>query len=49
MLPARCRKLPCMNIEVKTVTHHEACSGASPVTPSWPSQTICVPVASTPQ
>ena len=24
MLPAMCRKPPCMNIEVKRVTHHAA-------------------------
>ena len=49
MFPARCRKLPCMNIEVKIVTHQGAWSGAAPDTPGWPSQTICVPVESTPQ
>ena len=30
MLPPRCSRLPCMNIEVKIVTHQGAWSGAVP-------------------
>ena len=39
MFPARWNRLPCMNIEVKGVTHQGAWSGACPSLPSWPSQT----------
>jgi hypothetical protein len=38
MLPPRWSRLPCRNMEVKIVTQVGAWSGASPVTPDWPSQ-----------
>ena len=34
-----------MNIEVNSVTHQGAWSGAVPLTPGWPSHTTC-PAAS---
>ena len=34
MLPPRCRMLPCMNIELKTVRIVAGWSGALPLTPA---------------
>ena len=46
MLPPRCSRLPCMNIDVKAVSHVAGCGSAVPVTPGWPSHAIPPPCTS---
>ena len=38
MLPPRCSRPPCMNIDESAVNHVAGCDSAAPVTPRWPSQ-----------
>ncbi len=40
MLPARCSRLPCRNMELKTVTYQGTWSGGVPATPSCPWHTM---------